>query len=81
MVKLLSGLTIKEMWVTYILKIIKVYGKGSMVDYYGLTPQEERQDNIRKFQNDSKCRFLGWYTTNRWLWYYTYTGKHRNLLF
>jgi len=38
--------------------IIKVYGPGSVVDYYGLTPQEERQDNIRKFQNDSKCRFL-----------------------
>jgi len=38
--------------------IVKVYGPGSVVDYYGLTPQEERQDNIRKFQNDSKCRFL-----------------------
>ena len=32
--------------------------KGSVVDYYGLTPQEDRQDNIRKFQNDSNCRFL-----------------------
>ena len=29
-----------------------------MVDYYGLTPQEERQDNIRKFQSDPKCRFI-----------------------
>jgi SNF2 family DNA or RNA helicase len=38
--------------------IANVYGPGSVVDYYGLTPQEERQDNIRKFQNDSKCRFL-----------------------
>ncbi len=38
--------------------IEKKYGKGSIVDYYGLTPQEDRQDNIRKFQNDSKCRFL-----------------------
>ena len=38
--------------------IEKKYGKGSMVDYYGLTPQEDRQDNIRKFQNDSNCRFL-----------------------
>ena len=28
------------------------------VDYYGLTPQDERQDNIRKFQSDPKCRFL-----------------------
>ena len=38
--------------------IIKVYGPGSVVDYYGLTPQEERQDNIRKFQNGPDCRFL-----------------------
>jgi len=38
--------------------IIKVYGPGSVVDYYGLTPQEERQDNIKKFQNDDNCRFI-----------------------
>ena len=38
--------------------IVKEYGPGSVVDYYGLTPQEERQDNIRKFQNDPKCRFI-----------------------
>ena len=38
--------------------IEKKYGEGSIVDYYGLTPQEDRQDNIRKFQNNSKCRFL-----------------------
>ena len=29
-----------------------------MGSYYGLTPQDERQDNIRKFQSDPKCRFL-----------------------
>jgi len=39
-------------------EIVKVHGPGSVVDYYGLTPQEERQDNIRKFQNDDKCRFI-----------------------
>ena len=38
--------------------IEKKYGKGSIVDYYGLTPQEDRQDNIRKFQNKPECRFL-----------------------
>jgi len=38
--------------------IVKKYGPGSVVDYYGLTPQEDRQDNIRKFQNDPECRFL-----------------------
>ena len=38
--------------------IVKEYGPGSVVDYYGLTPQEERQDNIRKFQKDDKCRFI-----------------------
>jgi SNF2 family DNA or RNA helicase len=39
-------------------EIEKVYGPGSVVSYYGLTPQEERQDNIRKFQHDPKCRFM-----------------------
>jgi len=38
--------------------IVKVYGPGSVVDYYGLTPQEERQDNIKKFQNNDECRFI-----------------------
>ncbi len=38
--------------------IVKEYGEESVVDYYGFTPQEDRQDNIRKFQNDPKCRFL-----------------------
>jgi SNF2 family DNA or RNA helicase len=39
-------------------RIIKEYGEDSYVHYYGLTSQEDRQDFIRKFQNDSKCRFL-----------------------
>ena len=34
------------------------YDSGSVVDYYGLTPQDERQDNIKKFQDDPECRFL-----------------------
>jgi len=38
--------------------IKKEYGENSIVDYYGLTPQEDRQDNIRKFQNDPECRFI-----------------------
>ena len=36
----------------------KEYGPGSVGDYYGLTAQEDRQDNIRQFQSDPKCRFL-----------------------
>jgi len=45
--------------ITNIIKeIVKVHGPGSVVDYYGLTPQSERQDNIKKFQNDDKCRFI-----------------------
>jgi len=39
-------------------EIEKVYGSGSVVSYYGLTPQDERQDNIRRFQDDPKCRFM-----------------------
>ena len=39
-------------------EIVKAHGPGSVVDYFGLTPQDERQDNIKKFQSDPKCRFL-----------------------
>ena len=38
--------------------ITEKYGPVSVVDYYGLTPQEERQENIRKFQNGDECRFI-----------------------
>ena len=38
--------------------VTKEYGPGSIVDYYGLTPQEQRQPNIKKFQDDPKCRFI-----------------------
>jgi SNF2 family DNA or RNA helicase len=38
--------------------VVKKYGPGSIVDYYGLTPQEQRQPNIKRFQDDPKCRFI-----------------------
>jgi SNF2 family DNA or RNA helicase len=38
--------------------LVKKYGEESYVHYYGLTPQEDRQDFIRRFQNDPKCRFI-----------------------
>ena len=38
--------------------VVKEFGEGCCVDYYGLTPQDERQDNISKFQNDPKVRFF-----------------------
>jgi SNF2 family DNA or RNA helicase len=38
--------------------LIKEFGEGCCVDYYGLTPQDERQENIRKFQEDEKVRFF-----------------------
>ena len=42
-----------------ILKAIKKeYGPRSVVDYYGLTPQDQRQKNKDAFQNNSKVRFL-----------------------
>ena len=34
--------------------ITKEYGEESVVTYYGLTPQEERQDNIKRFQDAPK---------------------------
>jgi len=39
-------------------KITKKFGKESYVHYYGLTPQEIRQENIKRFQNDPECRFI-----------------------
>ena len=38
--------------------LTKKYGANSFVHYYGLTPQEDRQNYIRKFQNDPECRFI-----------------------
>ena len=38
--------------------IIEKYGEESVVDYYGLTPQDERQPNINRFQGDPECRFF-----------------------
>jgi SNF2 family DNA or RNA helicase len=39
-------------------EIVKEYGPGSVVDYFGLTPQDERDTNRKRFQSDPKCRFL-----------------------
>jgi len=39
-------------------EIVKEYGEGCCVDYYGLTPEDERQKNIKKFQEDPKVRFF-----------------------
>ena len=45
--------------ITNIIKAVTdEYGQNSIVDYYGLTPQEERQPNIKRFQDDPKCRFI-----------------------
>jgi SNF2 family DNA or RNA helicase len=45
--------------ITEIIKAVtKKYGPDSIVDYYGLTPQDNRQPNIKKFQSDPKCRFI-----------------------
>jgi SNF2 family DNA or RNA helicase len=43
---------------TVIDAIKKEYGDDSVVDYYGKTPNEDRQSNIEKFQSDPRCRFL-----------------------
>ena len=49
-------------WQSDVRQIIKAlveeFGENCFVDYYGLTPQDERQDNIKRFQNDDKCRFF-----------------------
>ena len=43
---------------TIMKEIKKVYGPGSVVDYYGKTPQDKRQPNIKKFQGKNGTRFL-----------------------
>ena len=43
---------------TVIKAIEKEYGPGSVLDYYGLTPQDQRDGNRKKFQENDKCRFL-----------------------
>ena len=49
-------------WQSDIKKIIeeikKVHGPRSVVDYYGLTPHDQRDKNREAFQNDSKVRYL-----------------------
>ena len=39
-------------------EIKRVYGDDAVVDYFGQTTSEERSTNIKKFQNDDKCRFF-----------------------
>ena len=39
-------------------EIKKVYGPGSVVDYYGLTPQDKRQTHRERFQKPNGTRFL-----------------------
>ena len=44
---------------TIVNSIEQTYGKNSVVTYYGLTPDKERQDNLKQFQNPtSSVRFL-----------------------
>ena len=49
-------------WQSDVKQIIKAivdeFDQGCLVDYYGLTPQDERQQNIKRFQEDNKCRFF-----------------------
>ena len=49
-------------WQRDIQNIVKEFKKGhgprSVVDYYGLTTQENRENYRKRFQEDDKCRFL-----------------------
>ena len=38
--------------------ITKEFGEGCCVDYFGLTPESERQGNIKKFQENDKVKFF-----------------------
>ena len=43
---------------TIVKQIKKEYGPWSVVDYYGLTSQDNREKYRKRFQEDDKCRFL-----------------------
>jgi len=43
---------------TIVAALEKKYGPGSVVDYYGLTPQDQRQTNKDNFQNNPDTRFF-----------------------
>ena len=62
-------------------EIEKVHGPGSVVNYYGLTPHDERQDNIEKFQNNEEVKIPGWDSSNRWLWNHLNSCVDHDLLF
>jgi len=38
--------------------LMKKYGPRSVVTYYGSTPQSDRQENIRRFQEDDETQFF-----------------------
>ena len=55
----LTGIKLVELFNEHGSDDVYKYGEGTFVDYYGLTPQEERQSNIQKFQDpDSGVRFF-----------------------
>ena len=69
-VKLLSGLTMLKTAEESIEEIKKHFGENSVVDYYGATATEDRQKNIKKFQEDPECRFFVGTYRYRWFWNY-----------
>ena len=62
-------------WQSDVKQIIKAlvdeFGPDCFVDYYGLTPQDERQKK-KRFQADDKCRFFVG-TPQTGGYYYTYS--------
>ena len=55
-----------------IVKAIEKVYPGSVMTYYGSTSTEDRAKAIKEIQNPESKVILSWYTSNRWLWYYTY---------
>jgi len=52
-------------WASYISDIKAIvnrikndYGKDSYAEYYGAITNDDRQDSVKRFQTDSKCRFF-----------------------
>ena len=58
MEKRLSGRIIDMIFKHIEKTLIKKYGARSVVTYYGSTPQRDRQENIRRFQEDDETQFF-----------------------
>ena len=66
---------------TIVKHLKKEYGDNCFVTYYGKTPMSERQDNIKKFQDNRKSRKIFSRNHANWgVWYHPDGCEYNDLL-